>query len=93
MSSAKIRAWFPLVWPHKGQRHAVLAEYQELKQKVRLLQDIATRGGVFMACPPGVPLERHEGRRELALEILELAGADMDRLMKLAFTESKGTAQ
>jgi hypothetical protein len=90
MTSASIRAWFQHFWPDKGERHAALAEYQELKHKRFLLADIAARAKLFTDIGPGPNSDFELGRRSLALEILHLAEADMKRLMQLAFTDTKG---
>lgn len=62
-----------------GRYQQVAIEYAGLGAKKNLLADIATRGGVFdpvlMSADP-LSLAFQEGRRSLALEILQLARAD-----------------
>ncbi len=62
-----------------GHYRRVAEQYHALGQKRDLLADIATRGGVYDPAPTDadvLALARHEGRRSLALEILQLAQAD-----------------
>lgn len=77
MSVTYFRQWLRALF--LGHYRQVAAEYASLRTKKNLLADIATRGGVFDPAPaPHHPhkLAFHEGRRSLALEILQLAKTD-----------------
>lgn len=81
---AQIR-WFLTAWRDPGRRRAAATGYGVLRERPLTLADIALRGSVFG--PTGgrdaVELARAEGRRELALEIIRLAGADPGQLLRL----------
>lgn len=78
--------WFQLAfWRNRGaDQRAVLDQWSRLKQLHLVLEDIALRGGVMApaksanpAAPPSeIDILIHEGRRQLALEIIKLAGCD-----------------
>ena len=86
-----VRAWFREVWPRPSNRRAVVAGYAGLKADPHLLADIALRGRVWstievrdkngMVDVPATMMQF--GRRELALEILELAQMPPDQLWSL----------
>lgn len=82
--------WLRMLWPDPTQRFAVIASYQQLRESPQLLQDIALRGCVFRPFDKSLSLEVQEGRRQLALEILQLADADMGQLQRLCFAPLKG---
>lgn len=83
----RFSTWFRAVWP-VGRWRRVLDEYQQLRGLKGVLADIAARGGIYST--HFIPSEREaafaEGRRALALEIIELAGMDPDRLRTLIET-------
>ncbi|MBN8532450.1 MAG: hypothetical protein J0L51_00035 [Rhizobiales bacterium] len=78
--------WFTQAfWRNRGpDQRAVLDQWQRLGQLPLVVQDIALRGGVFSPAhrdPPAPPVTEteiliHEGRRQLALEIIKHAGLD-----------------
>lgn len=84
-----IVAWFRGAWRDDGRRRAVISEYASLRQFQHVLADIALRGGVFGPADPTIPLEIAEGRRQLALETLRLAGTDPATLMTLCFEQPR----
>lgn len=71
-------AWFWEMWPRGEGKRAVIRDYLALREMPHLLADIALRGHVFSAwdAPPGDVFGAGvmEGRRRLALELLELTG-------------------
>lgn len=79
--------WLNGAWRDAAARFAVISEYRALAGRKFLMADIARRGGVFAAQPPsgGDVFEngRREGRREFALELLELARCDHEALSAL----------
>lgn len=81
-----IARWFQAYWPQREERNALLRQYHALQQSPLLLQDIAYRGSVFQPIPPGSNAQIMEGRRQLALEILNLAKTNFDVLHRLANT-------
>ncbi len=86
------RAWFRTLWPHTGSRLKVLDEYRQLGTKPHLLADIRERGGLGKpATVPGDPYASafYDGRRSLAEEILDLAKADHQRLVRLIEEQPK----
>lgn len=90
---SSITRWFRTYWPRHDERDAVLREYQSLQHKQLFLQDIALRGSIFQPIPPGPHAERMEGRRQLALEIIQLSGMDwrvLQRLINQPLTYDKG---
>jgi hypothetical protein len=77
--------WFRQIWLSPQKRFAVLSSYKSIEQLT--LADIALRGFVWSA-PKRVPGDTFgdgiiEGRRLLALEIIELARADITQLFAL----------
>lgn len=79
-----VRGWLNRVWPKTAD--AVVREYLVVGQQKKFLADVALRGAVFSACHvPGDPYSSAvaEGRRQLALEIIKLAGEDAGRLFAL----------
>lgn len=79
--------WIIGAWRDAAARHSVISEYHALAQYRFLMADIARRGGVFATQPPshGDVFEngRREGRREFAIELLELARCDTEALSAL----------
>lgn len=79
--------WFRKVWPG-GRWRRVLDEYRALRAYKGMLADIAVRGGIYST--HFIASEREaafmEGRRALALEIIDLAGMDPDKLRTLIET-------
>ena len=77
MASSAIR-WLVAAWRSPRQREAVARAYLGLRTQPLLLADIALRGSVFQ--PTGltdpIAIAKNEGRRELALEIINLAKTD-----------------
>ncbi|HXF45751.1 MAG TPA: hypothetical protein VNK91_06495 [Burkholderiaceae bacterium] len=79
------RWWFRQKWLTPQKRWAVLTAYKSIDEFA--LADIAQRGYVFSQ-PQRVVGDVfgdgiNEGRRQLALEIIELAGADVQQLFQL----------
>lgn len=84
-------AWLRQIWPSAANKRAVVADYAGLSQHPHLLTDIALRGRVWSALeardengavdPAATYINL--GRRELALEILELAGMSPQQLWSL----------
>lgn len=78
-------AWFREIWPTPQRRLVVLGEYAAIGKHA--LADICLRGGVWSSLPrvagdvfgDGV----NEGRRQLAVEIVELNKADPQQLYRL----------
>lgn len=78
--------WFRLpFWRNRGaDQRAVLDQWQRLGELRLVLEDIALRGGVLSPARPADPARPvseteiliHEGRRQLALEIIKHAGLD-----------------
>jgi hypothetical protein len=84
---AKIGEWFRQLWLDPQKRHALAGEYLSLRQSHPLfLADLALRGRVWSDL---VVLGDRDatmvnlGRRELALEIIELAEIEPQRLFQL----------
>jgi len=83
--------WFRETWLSVTKRHTVLNGYRGIHKYT--LADIALRGNLYSAprrmagdvFRDGV----NEGRRLLALEIVELAGADHDTLHSLIESKPK----
>lgn len=72
-------AWLEKVWPSPIKRARILRAYIELGRNPGLLADIALRGNVWS--PLHVPGDAETtaynvGRRDLALEIIKLAGTN-----------------
>lgn len=84
---AKIGAWFQQLWPNRSKRHALAGDYLSLAATHGLvLADIALRGRLWSDLV--VPGDRDAtmvnlGKRELALEIIELAEMDPNRLFEM----------
>lgn len=81
---SRIRDWFQTVWPNPQKRQAAASQYGAIGPLA--LADIALRGRVWR--PSHVPNDPtttawNDGRRSLALEILELANMPPDRLKAL----------
>ena len=71
--------WIAQAWPFPGKRMRLLGEYASLGHLPLVLADITLRGGVGRS--PHVPGDPYttalnNGRRDLAEEILALAGCD-----------------
>lgn len=86
MTLNRFARWFRTVWPSPGRRAALYGQYASLSEKPLVLADIALRGRVWR--PSHVPNDPtttawNDGRRSLALEILELAGMSADQLARL----------
>lgn len=82
--------WLRQVWPNPDKRRALVESYRALGLNKTLLADVALRGGVFAAQDAPANLFEagvNEGRRQMALEFLKLAGTDPELL--LAHVESK----
>lgn len=79
--------WLAGAWRDATARFAVISEYRALAGHKYLMADIARRGGVFAPQRPtrGDVFEngRAEGRREFAIELLELARCDTEALSAL----------
>jgi len=79
--------WFAAAWRDRGRRQAVLAEYQQLGRLKYALADIALRGAVFGEAgrTPGDVFGDgiNEGRRQMAVEIIKLAGEDPTQIWAL----------
>ena len=78
----RIALWFSAVWRTRPRVEAVARQYQQLGAMPELVADIAARGSMFRASPPedALKLAFEQGRRSLALEIVELAQIDPRRL-------------
>lgn len=74
-------------WPRRLARLALLREWSGIGEHKYVLADIALRGGVFGSLPrtPGDVFQDgiNEGRRQLAIEIIEQAGIPHDRIYAL----------
>lgn len=82
----KVRDWLDLVWPSSKPRAEVVHDYLAIGQHKHFLADLALRGSVYGPCHvPGDPQTSlvNEGRRQLALEIIKLAGEHPDSLFAL----------
>lgn len=77
--------WFQLAWRDRGKRRDAALGYAVLRERPLVLADIALRGSVYQPILDADPVlaARAEGRRQLALEILGLAGMDPARLLPL----------
>lgn len=84
----RIVAWFAMAWTTKARVDACAHEYTALGRYTLVLADIALRGGVWKADEPtdALALAYQQGRRSLALEILELAEMDPRLLRALLDT-------
>lgn len=81
-----VRDWLERVWPSVMNRQAVMRDYASVGQLRHFLADVALRGSVWGPCHvPGDDRTSavNEGRRQLALEILKLAGEEPTRLFTL----------
>lgn len=89
-----VKAWFLTLWPNKARRVAVLQAYTGLKKHKELLADIALRGGLMApAAPPDTSAYQGgvlEGRRQVATEILKLAGEDFESLYRIIERPQQG---
>ena len=77
------RAWFGQLWPRETGRRAVLSDFATVGTLKHFLADLALRGNVFSGHPVTdslYQLGRMEGRRELALEVIQLAGQEPQAL-------------
>jgi hypothetical protein len=84
-----IRRWLDAAWPEPVAAIEVIEQYKALGQLDHVLADIALRGGVYgRTTNPANPtlLAWNEGRRCLALELIELAKANPDKLQRLIET-------
>ena len=86
MAKIKIGEWFRQLWLDPQKRHALAGEYLALRQSQLFLADLALRGRVWSDLV--VPGDRDAtmvnlGRRELALEVIELAEIEPQRLFQL----------
>jgi hypothetical protein len=73
------REWFRQIWPRPAGKHNVLSGYAMLRDERHVLADIALRNRVFKEFPKGLNAFDAgvcEGRRQAALEILELCSLD-----------------
>jgi len=83
-----IVAWLKGAWKQPGHRAQVITEYAALMPMRHVLADIALRGAVFSVPPPPADLFQagvNEGRRQMALETIRLAGTDPAVLQQLCF--------
>jgi hypothetical protein len=84
-----IRRWLDAVWHNDRQKIDLLDAYMALRSQELLLADIALRGGVYgrTTNPTNETLLAwSEGRRSLALELLELAQCNPEQLRRLIET-------
>lgn len=74
-------------WARPAGRMSVLRQWSTMSELPHVLTDIALRGGVYSAAPhaPGDVFGAGiaEGRRQLALEIIETANVPFDQLYAL----------
>jgi hypothetical protein len=92
MKSPDHIAWFRRAWLSTQARFRVFGEYAALRQSTYLLSDIAQRGGVHQVQAPPCDLYRagwNEGRRSLALEIIQMAGCDPRELIDVVERRSR----
>jgi hypothetical protein len=85
---SRIGTWLATVWQTRVRVDAVAYEYARLKDFTHVLADIGARGGIWRTShEPGKPdalnTAFNEGRRSLALEIIELAEMDPRRLREI----------
>jgi len=92
--------WLQQVWPVKvapAAARSVVADYATIGQAHKhFLTDVALRGSVFTPMPPPPSLFHAgvaEGRRQLALEILETCRANPADLFNLVVTKPQGERQ
>jgi len=81
-----IGRWFRQIWPTRQRRLDVLSQYVAAGAQSRLmLTDIGLRGRVWSDLEAESDRQTfiNIGRRQLALEILELSGASFDQLYDL----------
>jgi hypothetical protein len=83
-SLQRLAVWCAKVWPN-GQHARVVEQYRSLRQKPELLADIAMRGGIWSTRlpPDGHQLAFEQGRRSLALEIIEMSRIDPGQLAQI----------
>jgi hypothetical protein len=84
----RIGAWLATVWKTRARVDAVAYEYHRLRDMPHVLADIAARGAIWRpshdpAKPDALNTAFNEGRRALALEIIELAEMDPRRLREI----------
>ncbi len=84
----RLGTWLAAVWKTRARVDAVAYEYQRLRGFTHVLADIAARGGIWRpshdpAKPDALNTAFNEGRRALALEIIELAEMDPRRLREI----------
>jgi hypothetical protein len=86
--SNRFNRWFQLVWRHRIRWRQVAREYQQLRDLEHVLADIALRGSIGTTTHDRDPhvAAFNEGRRSLALEIGELARADLQTLIRMIET-------
>jgi hypothetical protein len=87
-TTSRIGVWLATVWKTKARVDAVAYEYHRLKDFSHVLADIAVRGNIWRtshdpAKPDALNTAFNEGRRALALEIIELAEMDPRRLREI----------
>jgi hypothetical protein len=76
--------WLERVWPTRHRRAAVIRDYIDVGANPAFLADLALRGGVWSPLQAETP-ERtayNIGRRDLALEVIKLAGTDPAMLFR-----------
>lgn len=87
---ANIPAWLGLaVWKNDGLRASVGAGWLELRQHPDLLADIAIRGKVFAPFDETRNVDIQEGRRQLAVEIINLTTIDPNVIARICFQPLK----
>lgn len=75
MREVPLVAWIREAWPFRGQAEKMVRDYSSIGLQHReFLADVALRGGVFRNHDPASDgtIERFNGRRELALEIIKI---------------------
>lgn len=91
----KLKRWLLTAWPNPRAGIDVIEGYAELKRYPLLLADIARRGGVYARTTNpdnATQIAWNEGRRCLALEILEQADmtpGQVAELMKIYVSKPK----
>lgn len=85
MNLLELRAWFFQAWPRLGGKRAVLSGYLALKAQPHVVADICMRNYVLRDAPAGneIELAIAEGRRRCAMEIMRLAGLELEDLWKV----------
>lgn len=86
--------WFGQVWPDRVRRLQVAAQYNDIGREA--LADIALRNYVFAPAPQhidAIALARIEGRREAALEIIQMSTVDPMALSRIEIGGSDKRAE